>query len=139
MMMQIALQILMLLTPLTQSSTVPLRTRDVARQLSKEDVAAIERTLPADAKPWLLNGESGQVVLLEYIEAYLSTTETTPALRRGTVITVMRRTRPPEPVGEWNVSRTESYAQVAISGRSFDDVSRDPWTSLAGIPRQNFG
>jgi hypothetical protein len=120
MMVQIVFQILALLVPFIQSATTPLRTGDVARQLSQEDVAAIERTLPADAKPWLLNGERGQVVVMEYIEAYLTTTNTSPVLRRGTVITVMRRTRPA--VGEWNVSRTESYGQVALPGRSFDDV-----------------
>jgi hypothetical protein len=35
----------------------------------------------------------------------------------------MFRTRPP--VGEWNVSATESYGQVAIPGRSFDDIRGD--------------
>ena len=106
-----------------QAPTVPLRTGDVARKLSQEDVAAIERTLPSGEKPWLLNGERGQVVLSEYIEAYLSTTATTPALRRGMVVSVMRRIRPA--VGEWSLSRTESYAQVAIPGRSFDDIQGD--------------
>jgi hypothetical protein len=51
------------------------------------------------------------------------TTDTSPVLRRGTVITLERRTRPS--VGEWDVSRTESYGQVAILGRSFDDVHSD--------------
>jgi hypothetical protein len=105
-----------------QSATTPSRIGNQAIELQQEDVAGIQRTLPAGAKPWLLNGERGQVVLSQYIEAYLSPTDTTPALRRGTVITVMRRTRPSEPVGEWNVSRTGSYGQVAIPGRSFDDV-----------------
>jgi hypothetical protein len=120
MMPSITLQILALLLPLMQSPSL-LRIGDVARQLSQEDVAAIQRTLPADAKPWLLNGERGQVAPTEYVEAYLSTTDTTPALRRGTVITVTRAGIGPA-AGEWNVSRTESYGQVALPGRSFDDV-----------------
>jgi hypothetical protein len=120
MLLKIASQFAVLFALLMQSPATPSRIGDKAIELSQEDVAAIQRTLPADAKPWLLEGERGQVVLLEYIEAYLSPTDTTPALRRGTVITVMRRTLPP--VGEWNVSRTDSYGQVAIPGRSFDDI-----------------
>jgi hypothetical protein len=122
MMLMRAFQVLVLLASM-QSATTLLRTGEVGRELSQEDVAAIQRTLPGDAKPWLLNGERGQVLLREYIEAYLTTTNTSPVLRRGTVITVMRRTQPP--VGEWNVSRTESYGQVAIPGRSFDDIQGD--------------
>src|SRR3954465_6024663 len=34
-----------------------------------------------------------------------------------------RLTRPAEPIGPWNVSRTDSYGQVAIPGRSFDEVN----------------
>ena len=120
MMMRIAAQIILLLAPLMQSTTTPLRIGDMAREFSQEDIAGIQRTLPADAKPWLLEGERGQIPVLQYIEVYLSPTDTTAALRRGTVITVMRRTQPT--VGEWNVSRTDSYGQVAIPGRSFDDV-----------------
>jgi hypothetical protein len=117
-----AVQITLLSMSLVQSATTPLRIGDVATQLSQEDVAAIQRILPADAKPWLLEGERGQIPVIQFIEAYLSPTDTTAALRRGTVVTAMRRIRPPEPVGEWNVSRTDSYGQVAIPGRSFDDV-----------------
>ena len=39
------------------------------------------------------------------------------------VVTVVRRIRPP--VGEWSLLRTESYAQVAIPGRSFNDIQGD--------------
>src|SRR5437773_10157080 len=39
------------------------------------------------------------------------------------VVTVVRRIRPP--VGEWSLLRTESYAQVAITGRSFNDIQGD--------------
>ena len=122
-MIKAAFQLTVLFAWLTQSPTTPGCIGDVARELSEEDVAAVQRTLPADAKPWLLNGERGQVPVNEIIEAYLSTTDTTPALRRGTVITVRRRTQPS--VGEWNVSATESYGQVAIPGRSLDDIQGD--------------
>ena len=122
-MIKAAFQLTLLFAGLIQSTTTPLRIGDVARQLSEDDVATIQRALPSGEKPWLLEGERGQMVLLESIEAYLSPTDTTPALRRGTVITVMRRTQPP--VGDWNVSRTESYGQVAIRGRSFDEVNSE--------------
>ena len=119
-MIKIAFQVAVLSIWAMQSPTTPGRIGDVATKLSQEDVADIQRMLPPDAKPWLLEGERGQMALVQVIEAYLSPTETTAALRRGTVITVRRRTLPP--VGEWNVSRTDSYGQVAIPGRSFDDI-----------------
>jgi hypothetical protein len=120
-----AFQLAVLSVWFTQSPTTPGRIGDVARELSQEDIAGIQRTLPADAKPWLLEGERGQIPVIQFTEAYLSPTDTTAALRRGTVVTLMRRTRPTEPVGEWNVSRTDSYGQVAIPGRSFDDVNSE--------------
>ena len=107
---------------------MPLRTGDVARHLSEEDVPAIERILPSGEKPWLLNGDHGNIDGgLQYIEAYLPPTSTTPLLRRGTVITVKRRTLSPFSltITDWTVAETHSYAQVAIAGRSFDEIEGD--------------
>ncbi len=122
MMAQIAIHLVMLFMPLMQSATTPLRTGDVARQLSQEDVAAIERTLPSGEKPWLLNGERPQNTFVDYIEAYLLPITTGSELRRGTVIGIRRQRTPPS---EWKVERTEVYAQVAIPGRSFNDIQGD--------------
>jgi len=106
----------MLVAFLIQAPTTPLRIGDVGRQLTEQDVVAIEMVLPA--KPWLLSGER---TWGEHVEAYLAPTTTAPALRRGTVIGLMRRT-----VSEWSVvQRTWSYAQVAIPGRRFDEIDGD--------------
>lgn len=122
-MIKAAFQLAVLFAWFAQSGTTPLRTGDVARQLSEQDVAGLEAALPAGAKPWLLDGEPAQAPGLEYVAAYLSPTNTSPVLRRGMVVTVVRRIRPP--VGEWSLLRTESYAQVAIPGRSFNDIQGD--------------
>ena len=122
-MIKTACQLIVLIAWLTQSPAIPLRTGDVARQLTDQDVAGLEAALPSGEKPWLLNGDRTQVPVREYIEAYLSPTSTTPAFRRGMVVSVMRRIIPA--VGEWRLSRTESYAQVVIPGRSFDQIEGD--------------
>jgi hypothetical protein len=138
MMLRAAFELFVLLASM-QSATTPLtrdsswrdaifRTGDVARQLTEQDLAALEMVLPSGSTPWLLNGDNGQAAGPEYIEAYMPHTSTTlisarsPLLRRGTVITVMRRTRP---LTEWTVQETRSYAHVAIPGRRFDDIQGD--------------
>src|SRR4029077_3922508 len=102
--------------------TTPLRTGDLARQLTEQDVAELGRVLLSGERPWLLNGDPGQIPNAQFVEAYLSPTSTTPALRRGTVITVMRRIAPPL---AWTAQRAESYAQVAIAWRNFDQILGD--------------
>ena len=121
-MLNVAFQFVVVWVWLTQSNTtVTLRTGDVARQLTDQDVAALESVLPSGAKPWLLTGDPGQLAL-QCIEAYLSPTTVSSALRRGTVITVTRQTRP---LTAWTVYTSESYAQVAIAGRDFDQIEGD--------------
>ena len=110
MMLKIASQLFVLFASLMQSPTAPLRIGDVARRMTEQDIAALELLLPSGAKPWLLIGVRAWG---EVVEAYLEPTSTTPALRRGTVVSV------------WIRQRTESYAQVAIPGRSFDDIQGD--------------
>src|SRR5262245_17802316 len=58
---------------------------------------------------------------MQYAQAFLPATVSTPALRRGTVITVERR----KPLDAWVAQRAESYAQVAIPGRNFDQIQGD--------------
>jgi len=122
MMLKIAFQLVVVCASITQSVTTLLRTGDVARQLTQQDVAALERVLPTGGTPWLLNGDPGLIPNAEYIEAYLSPANTTRVLRRGTVVSVMRGLAPRT---EWTVQRTESYAQVAIAGRNFDQIQGD--------------
>src|SRR5690348_474739 len=109
-MLNIAFQLVVVLAWLMKAdTTAPLRTGDVARQLTEQDIAALELVLPSGAKPWLLNGDRGQEPDIEFIQAYLSPTTATSTLHRGAVISVMRRTAP---LTEWTVQRSESYAQV---------------------------
>ncbi len=120
-----------LLASLVQSAVVmPLRTGEVARKLTEQDLAALEMVLPAGEKPWLLNGDRPQYGAGQYIEAFLPPTVSTLALRRGIVISVERRNarnifERPEPSDAWVVKRSEWYAQVAITGRSFDQIQGD--------------
>jgi hypothetical protein len=65
-----------------------------------------------------------QVGGVEYIYAYLSPTTATSTLRRGPVIIVMRQISP-LPLTEWTVELSQTYAQVAIPGREFDQIEGD--------------
>jgi hypothetical protein len=122
-MLNIAFQFVVVWVLLTQSSrTVTYRTGDVARQLTEVDVAALESVLPSGVKPWLLNGDPAQVAGIQSIQAYMSPTTATSTLRRGTVITVTRQTLP---LTAWTVYSSESYAQVAIAGRDFEQIEGD--------------
>jgi len=121
-MLSMAFQFVGLLASLVQSvATMPLRTGEVARQLTEQDIAALELVLPAAGKPWLLNGDTAQFGNLQFVQAFLPATVSTPALRRGTVISVVRR----NPLDAWVVQRAESYAQVTIPGRTFDQIAGD--------------
>jgi hypothetical protein len=122
-MLNVAFQFVVVWVWLTQSNTtVTFRTGPVGRQLTDQDVAALESVLPSGAKPWLLNGDPGMFERIQSIQAYLSPTTATSALRRGTVITVTRRTRP---LTAWTVDTAQSYVQVAIPGRSYDQIDGD--------------
>jgi hypothetical protein len=128
---RIGFQFAALLASLVQSAAVmPLRTGEVARQLTEQDLAALEMGLQPGEKPWLLNGDRSQLGSGQYIQAFLPPTVSTPVLRRGKVIVVYRRNarnmfERPEPTDPWVVERTESYAQVAIAGRNFDQIQGD--------------
>ena len=112
----------MLFVSVSQSSSTTIRTGDVSRRLTQQDVAALELALPSGAKPWLLNGDPAQFAGLENIQAYLSPTTATSTLRRGPVIFV---TRSISPITEWAVEGSGTYAQVAIPGREFDQIEGD--------------
>ena len=124
----VAFQFVALLLFLSQSILIlPLRVGEVAGQLTKEDIAGIERVLRAGEKPWLLDADRPQSRRGQYIYAFMAATVATPELRRGTVISVERRNRSnagqsPNLDPAWVVERTESYAQVAIAGRDFEDI-----------------
>ena len=122
MVLNVASQLVLLFVSVSQSSSTTIRTGDVSRRLTQQDVAALELALPSGAKPWLLNGDPAQLAGFEYIQAYLPPTSATSTLRRGPVIGVMRRT---SPLTEWTVQYSSTYAQVAIPGREFDQIEGD--------------
>jgi hypothetical protein len=87
-MLNVAFQFVAVWVWLTQSNTtVTFRTGAVARQLTDQDVAALESVLPSGAKPWLLNGDPGMFAGIQSIEAYLSPTTATTALRHCLYLT----------------------------------------------------
>jgi len=122
MLFKIAFQFVLLFVSVSQSSSTTIRTGDVSRRLTQQDVAALELVLPSGAKPWLLNGDPAQIAGLENIQAYLSPTTATSTLRRGPVIFATRRI---SPITEWAVEGSGTYAQVAIPGREFDQIEGD--------------
>lgn len=103
---------------------------EVGLQLSNQDVRDLQWILPGRQLPWLLIGERSQTGM-QFIQAFLPPTTTRPDLRRGPLISVSRwdsvsRWTDPAPQ-EWTIpsyapAGSESYAQVAIEGRSFDQV-----------------
>ena len=122
-MVKTACQLAVLFAFLMQSTTTPLRIGEVLRQSTEEDIAAAELALPPGAKAWLLVGDRVMAPGEQVIQAFLTPTTDTPALRRGTVVSITRWViRQATP---WTAARTESYAQVAIAGRNFDDIQGD--------------
>lgn len=122
-MWSIASQLALLLLVQAQPAAIPLlRTGEVARQLADADVAALEQALPQGAKPWLLDGEPVLIADVQTIDAYLPPDTVTTSLRRGPILSAMRRTAP---ATAWAVGGSASYAQVAIAGRNFDQIQGD--------------
>src|SRR5215471_13045105 len=111
-MLWITLQFVALLASLVQlTAAMPHRTGDVAKQLTEEDIAGLDMVLPPGEKPWLLNGDRAQFGESQTIEAFLPPTVSTMSLRRGTVVSVVRRNRRnvlerPERGDAWVVERT---------------------------------
>ena len=69
MVFNMAFQFVLLFVSVSQSGSTTIPTGDVSRQLTEQDIAALERVLPSGAKPWLLNGDPGQVPGLQWIQA----------------------------------------------------------------------
>ena len=118
------LQFILFGTWLTQSVPLTtLRTGEVARQLTEQDVAALERVIPSGKKPWLLNGDPAQLASSgQLIIAYLPPNSETAIMRSGSIVGVRRGISPPTP---WTVDFEGMYAQVAIAGRPYDQIQGD--------------
>jgi hypothetical protein len=114
-----------LLAPvLAQIPTKAPRIGDVARQLTDQDVEELERTLSAGERPWLFIGEVDQ----RFVVAFLPPKTTTGELRRGTTLLLNRRSG--WKVADWSTRNDArgsgaNYAQVAVAGRTFDEIQGD--------------
>jgi hypothetical protein len=120
--LNIVFQFVVLWASVAQSSTTTLRTGDVARQLTEQDIAALELVLPSGRKLWFLNGDPAQMPKSQLIQAFLFPITATPLSRRGLVFWIKRGI---DPITEWTAEAAESYAQVAIPGRDFDQIEGD--------------
>jgi hypothetical protein len=146
-----ALSICMVLTAWAISafsqSTSPVRL-GVARELSVEDVAALEATIPDGKKPWLLIGNRGMRPSSHNIHVYLSAETTTAAMRRGTMVIRQRNA----PTSNWvsidrinwapfirpaQLSPSATWMQLALEGRSFDDIRGDDDPNLPFLVHGN--
>ncbi len=139
------------------ATDVPILQGSFAVQLSRQDIANIERVLPQGAKPWLLGG--GDCLFCEaMIAAYLPPTTETAELRRGRVLVL----RPPAdlikggmptrnaPTSWILMDKSGMYAQLPPVGQPFDpapgtrnligivgDFSDAELLSIVGFVRSN--
>jgi hypothetical protein len=120
-----------LLVPLfAQAPAKATRLGDVARQLTEQDVIELERALPGGEKPWLLIGEPGRAPGLN-VAAFLQPKISTSEVRRGAVTMVRRELN----ASAWKaldridydeqIGHSDSYAQVALPDRGFDQMQGD--------------
>lgn len=120
-----------LLAPaLAQAPASATRLGDVARQLTEQDLTELERALPGGARPWLLIGEAGRAPGLN-VAAFLQPKVSTSEIRRGAVTMVRRELN----ASTWKalkrvdydeqIGHSDSYAQVALPDRSFDQIQGD--------------
>jgi len=105
------------------SVTTPIRVGDFARQLTAQDVMALEQIATAGgakSSPWLLEGPFNHIG--NSIRMYLPAESQTAQVRRGRTIDLFRRR------GEtlWRPMQTMTqYAQVVEVGRDFNSISGD--------------
>jgi hypothetical protein len=109
---------------LAQASATTARTGDIARSLTAEDIATVERMV--GTKPWLVEGRrpAGSPSKSQTIQAYFAPTTVTPNLRRGAYLTFTRELNPGP--GPWEgVGSARPYFQVAVPGRPYEQIEND--------------
>jgi len=124
----LALSVVIAVAIVQSASPVLPRTGDVARALTEQDIAAMTPLLPAEAKPWYLNGDSPLILpggSTQYMQVYLQPTTATTAIRRGQVLTITRRISSGVPPTAWMARPLEKYAQVEVPGKSFEQIDGD--------------
>ena len=109
----------------SQSPAVtPLRLGARAQALAKEEIDALERLVPGTKAPWLLMDEF-DVARMPNMGAYLPAVVQTPEVRRGAMVILQRLDYSSLDSRLWTVvEANEAYAQVAVAGRSFDQIQR---------------
>jgi hypothetical protein len=112
---------LAVLVLLQTTGTAPIRIGTNAGLLTERDLTEL-LAVPGVANPWLMDARTGQIG--EFVRIFLPPTSVTSNLRRGTAIVAVRNRFTPE--GErWRASvERNAYAQVAVEGRSMDQVER---------------
>jgi hypothetical protein len=126
----LALSVVMAVVAVLQAlGSTPARIGDFARRISDPTVAELERAIEAAVgkpwKPWLLMGGRGPEGN-SVVHAYLPEESPTAEIRRSRKVIL---TRPSDAV-PWTVEfidpqRSGYYAQVAIPGRSLDEITED--------------
>jgi hypothetical protein len=102
-----------------------IRIGDIGSRLTDQEILDVEKAL-SPGKPWLLIGETPKALAppgIQTLGAYLPPTTNLPELRRCSMI-LMERHVSPAPLTAWAVSSSRyEYAQVAIGGRDFNQVT----------------
>jgi hypothetical protein len=112
-----------------QASGQPARIGDFARRISDQTVAELEQVIETAAgkpwKPWLLIGGKGPEGN-SVVQAYLAEESATAEFRRSRKVILSR----PSDAAPWAVEFIDPqtsgyYAQVAIPGRSLNEITGD--------------
>ena len=107
---------------LAQTGTSTLRTGEIAKSLTAEDIATIGEMV--GEKPWLVDGPRplGPPSTSQTITAFFAPTMATPTLRRGGYMIFSRDLNS----GPWKGNGSaKPYIQVAIPGRPFEEILND--------------
>lgn len=107
---------------LAQAGTSTLRTGEIAKSLTAEDIAMIGEMV--GERPWLVDGPRplGPPSTSQTITAFFAPTMVTPTLRRGAFMIFSRDVNS----GPWKGNGSaRPYVQVAIPGRPFEEVLND--------------
>jgi len=113
----------------TQPDTKPIRIGADGKRLTNQEVADLLAVLPRGEVPWLINGSGPGafgVGPVQSYQVYMAPISAAPDVRHGVAFEVARPTGMPS---GWYIRKNPGgqpesfhYAQIAIAGRSFDQV-----------------
>ena len=115
-----------------QPAAQPFRIGATGIKLTDQEVADLIKVLPAGAAPWLIDGDGPGAFgegPTQRFQVYMTPISATPEVRHGVAMEVSR------PIGApsaWSIVKKPDgetysfdYAQVAITGRPFDQVQEE--------------